>query len=58
MPDAAARIAALRSGQLDMLGTVGDSQLRSIDQVQSLKRTDPDINMWERVIFSLPQRIL
>ena len=49
MPDAAARIAALRSGQLDMLGTVGDSQLRSIDQVESLKRTDPDINMWERV---------
>ena len=49
MPDAAARIAALRSGQLDMLGTVGDSQLRSIDQVESLQRTDPDINMWERV---------
>ena len=49
MPDAAARIAALRSGQLDMLGNVGDSQLRSIDQVESLQRTDPDINMWERV---------
>ena len=47
MPDAAARIAALRSGQLDMLGTVGDTQLRSLDQVENLRKTDPDINMWE-----------
>ena len=47
MPDAAARIAALRSGQLDMLATFGDSQMRSLDQVESLRRTDPDIRMWE-----------
>ena len=42
-----ARIAALRSGQLDMLATFGDSQMRSLDQVESLRRTDPDIRMWE-----------
>ena len=48
MPDPAARIAALRSGQVDMLCNCGDSQLRSIDQVDSLQKTDPHIRMWER----------
>jgi peptide/nickel transport system substrate-binding protein len=43
MPEAATRLAALRAGQLDMLGTVGDSQLRSIDEVESLTRTNPEI---------------
>ena len=46
MPDSAARLAALRSGQVDMLGQWGDSQLSSIDQVDSLKGTDPDIKLW------------
>ena len=44
MPDSAARLAALRSGQIDMLLQAGDSQLSSIDQVDSLKRTDSDIS--------------
>ena len=43
MPEAATRLAALRAGQLDMLGTVGDTQLRSIDEVEGLKRTNPEI---------------
>ena len=43
MPEAATRLAALRAGQLDMLGTVGDSQLRSIDEVEGLARTNPEI---------------
>ena len=47
MPDAAARIAALRAGQLDVLGTAGDTQMRSIDQVESLQKTDPHIKFWE-----------
>ena len=46
MPDEATRLAALRTGTIDMLGTVGDSQLRSIDQIESLKRTDPEIEVW------------
>ena len=46
MPDPAARLAALRSGKVDVLGTVGDSQLRSIDQIKSLRQTNPEINMW------------
>ena len=52
MPDPAARIAALRSGQIDMLGTSGDAQLRSIDQVESLRKTDPHIKMWEYALRS------
>ena len=47
MPDAAARIAALRSGQIDMLTNSGDAQLRQIDQVESLQKTNPDIKLWE-----------
>ena len=46
MTDMAARLAALRSGKIDILGTAGDSQLRSIDQVKSLRQTNPEINMW------------
>ena len=43
MPEGATRLAALRAGQLDMLGTVGDSQLRSIDEVEGLTQTNPEI---------------
>ena len=43
MPEGATRLAALRAGQLDMLGTVGDSQLRSIDEVEGLRQTNPEI---------------
>ena len=48
LPDPAARLAALRSGQIDMLTNSGDAQLRQIDQVESLQKTDPHINMWDR----------
>ena len=46
MPEEATRLAGLRAGRIDMLGTMGDSQLRSLDQVDSLKRTDPEIQLW------------
>ncbi len=46
MTDMATRLAALRSGKIDILGTAGDSQLRSIDQVKSLRQTNPEIKMW------------
>ena len=42
----ATRLSALRSGKIDVLGTAGDSQLRSIDQVKNLQKTNPEINMW------------
>ena len=46
LPDMAARLAALRSGKIDVLGTAGDSQIRSIDQLKSLQEKNPEINMW------------
>ena len=46
MPEPATRLAALRAGTIDMLGTVGDTQLRSIDQIESLQRTNPEIKLW------------
>ena len=46
MTDIATRLAALRSGKIDILGTAGDSQLRNTDQIQNLQKTNPKINMW------------
>ena len=46
MTDMAARLAALRSGKIDILGTPGDSQIRSVDQLKSLQEKNPEINVW------------
>ena len=46
MTDPAARLAALRSGKVDVLGSAGQSQVRSIDQIKSLRQTNPEINTW------------
>ena len=46
MTDMAARLAALRSGKIDILGTAGDSQIRSVDQLKSLQEKNPEINVW------------
>ena len=46
IPERATRIAALRSGKIDMLGSPGSSNLRSIDVVDSLKRTSPEIDLY------------
>ena len=46
MPDEATRIAALRSGKIDLLAMfVGYGQIASIDQVESLKKTNPELKM-------------
>ena len=45
MPDEATRLAALRSGKIDYIGP-DSTQLRSIDQAESLKRTNPEIVLW------------
>ena len=42
-PETATYVAALRTGQVDFLGSHSDSQLRSIDQVESLQKTNPEI---------------
>ena len=46
MPEEATRLAALRAGKIDMLGSAGSTQLRSIDVVESLKRTNPEIDLY------------
>ena len=43
MPQPQTRLAALRSGKLDFIGFHEGAQLTSIDQVESLKRTNPEI---------------
>ena len=48
MPEVATRLAALRSGKIDFIGEQGGGLLKSVDQVESLKRTDPElvIHQW------------
>ncbi len=43
MPESQTRLAALRSGRVDFLGFHGNAQITSIDQMESLQRTNPDI---------------
>ena len=45
MPEEATRLAALRSGKIDYIGP-DSTQLRSLDQVASLQRTNPEIVLW------------
>ena len=42
----ATRLAALRSGKIDYLGYGSGSQIMSIDQVESLAKTNPEIALW------------
>ena len=43
MPEVATRLAALRSGKVDFVGSHGDAQIRSIDLIENLQKTDPEI---------------
>ena len=45
MPELATRMAALRSGKIDGVAFLGWSQLKSMDQVDSLKKTNPELVM-------------
>ena len=46
MPEEATRLAAMRTGQIDLLGSAGGTFITSIDQAESLQRTNPEIEMW------------
>ena len=46
MPETATILAALRSRQLDYTGGAGASSITSLDQSDSLKRTNPEIVQW------------
>ena len=46
MPDMSARLAALRTGKLDHMGNPGDAYINSIDDLENLQRTNPEIEVW------------
>ena len=46
MPEESTRVAAFRSGQIDYLGAVSFSEIHSIDVIDDLKQTNPDIGVW------------
>ena len=47
MPETTTYISALRTGQLDYIGAAGGAtQLRSIDQLESLQRTNPELKVY------------
>ena len=52
LPDPATLIAALRTGKIDYSGTVLSypPPLNSIDKVESMQRTNPDIVIWEHIV--------
>ena len=45
MPDISTRLAALRTGKIDMLSNAGDSPLTNVDNVDSLQKTNPEIEV-------------
>ena len=46
MPEVATYMAALRAGKVDYIGPIAVTQLRTPDQVESLQRTNPEIEIW------------
>ena len=46
IPDMSARLAGLRTGKIDMMSNVGDAYIQAIDDVESLQRTNPEIEVW------------
>ena len=52
MPETATQLAALRSGKADYMGVIGRAQIRNIDQVESLQRTNPELVIWPYVVRS------
>ena len=46
MPDVSTRLAALRTGKIDMLSHLGDAYIHSIDHIESLKKTNPELEFW------------
>ena len=46
MPDISTRLAALRTGKIDLIANPGDANIYSVDDADSLKLTNPEIEMW------------
>ena len=48
IPEGSARLAAMRTGKIDMLSNTGDAFITSIDDLESLRKTNPEIEVWPR----------
>ena len=46
MPETTTYLSALRTGQIDIIGAMSVTQLRSIDQLESLQRTNPELKVY------------
>ena len=55
MQDMSIHLAALRTGKIDMMSNVGDAFISSIDDVQSLQQTNPEIDVWPS--YKTPQGV-
>ena len=46
MPEMSARLAAFRTGKIDVMGNFGDSWIYNVDDLDTLERTNPEIEVW------------
>ena len=46
MPETTTYLSALRTGQIDYIGPISATQLRSMDQLESLQRTNPELKVY------------
>ena len=46
IPEMSARLAGLRTGKLDMMSATGDARIYSVDDLESLQATNPEIDVW------------
>ena len=46
MPDMSTRLAALRTAKVDIMSNTGDAAIYSIDDLETLQRTNPEIEVW------------
>ena len=52
MPEVATYMAALRTGRVDYIGPIGAAQMRTLDEVESLQRTNPELLIWPHLTRS------
>ena len=46
MKEPAARVAALRTGKVDMMGNAGDANIANVENLLTIQRTNPEIDVW------------
>ena len=51
MPESTTRLSAMRTGKIDMLTEAGDAYILSPDYVESLQKSNPEIELW--TIYSI-----